>query len=351
MTTRSEHPQVTRFLALTGQRIPIVQAPIGPSAVPALAAAVARAGGLGGLALTWSSPDEVRATVAAVRGAAGGGAFFVNFVLHFPCEGFEAALDAGAPVVTLSWGIDENRIGRARRAGARVGVQVGHPLGARRAREAGADFLIAQGIEAGGHVQSTTPLARLLPAILAEAGDLPVLAAGGIATGSGIAQAIASGAAGAMMGTRFVASRESGAHDLYKQALVDAGADDTAYTPCFDVGWPAMQRVLRNDTLAAWEAAGCPLPPNRPGEGDVVFRRGTEDIVRYSDTAPTTGSEGALLSACLYAGTGVGDVGAVEPAADLVSRLWAEAEVALAANVGTLSGRLPDGRGTERGRP
>lgn len=319
-------PQVCRFLALTGQRLPIIQAPIGPSAIPPLAAAVARAGGLGGLALSWSAPDAVRDAVAEVKATAEGGPFLTNFVLHFPCEGFDGALEAGVPVVTFSWGIDPARIARAKSAGSKVGVQVGHPLGARAARAAGADFLIAQGVEAGGHVQTTTPLARLLPAVLAEAGEVPVIAAGGIATGAAIARMIAFGAAGVMMGTRFVASRESGAHDAYKQALVAAGPDDTAYTPCFDVGWPAMQRVLRNDTLATWEAAGCPLPGTRPGEGDIVFRRGGEDIPRYSDTAPTVGAEGALLSACLYAGAGVGDIAAVEPASAIVTRLWAEAE-------------------------
>lgn len=324
--TLLDSPQVRRLLSLTGQRLPIIQAPIGPSAIPPLAAAVAQAGGLGGLALTWSSPQAVAEAVAATRADAQDNPFFTNFVLHFPCDGFDAALAAGVPVVTLSWGIDPDRIARAKAKGTRVGVQVGHPLGARAAREAGADFLIAQGIEAGGHVQTTTPLATLLPQVLAEAEDLPVIAAGGIASGPAIAQAIAMGAAGVMMGTRFVAATESGAHDAYKQAIVDAAEGDTAYTPCFDGGWPAMQRVLRNDTLATWEAAGCPLPGTRPGEGDIVFRRGSEEIPRYSDTAPTRGAEGALLSACLYAGTGIGAITAVEPAAQIVTRLWSEAE-------------------------
>jgi NAD(P)H-dependent flavin oxidoreductase YrpB (nitropropane dioxygenase family) len=324
--TLLDAPQVRRYLALTGQRLPIIQAPIGPSAIPELAAAVARAGGLGGLALTWSSPEAVAEAVAATKADAEGAPFFTNFVLHFPCDGFDAALAAGVPVVTLSWGVDPARIARAKAKGVKVGVQVGHPMGARAARDAGADFLIAQGIEAGGHVQTTTPLATLLPQVMAEAHDLPVIAAGGIASGPAIAQVIAAGAAGAMMGTRFVAAHESCAHQVYKQAIVDASDCDTAYTPCFDGGWPAMQRVLRNDTLATWEAAGCPLPGTRPGEGETVFHRNGEAIPRYSDTAPTRGAEGALLSACLYAGTGVGAITAIEPAAQIVTRLWSEAE-------------------------
>jgi nitronate monooxygenase len=135
------------------------------------------------------------------------------------------------------------------------------------------------------------------------------------------------GAAGAMMGTRFVASRESGAHETYKAALVAArSAEATARTPCFDIGWAAMARVLRNDTLDAWEAAGCPPSPLRPGEGEIIFHNGGDAIVRYSETAPTIGAEGNLASGCLFAGTGVGEIRSVEPAAQLVARLWSEAQ-------------------------
>lgn len=330
MTHGAYTPQVEAFLAMTGQRIPVVQAPIGSGATPALASAVARAGGLGGLALTWSDASAAKAAVGAVHKASGGAGFFANFVLHFPCPGFDAALEAGVPLVTLSWGIDAGRVARAHRAGARVGIQVGSPQGARRAREAGADFLIAQGVEAGGHVQSTTPGDALLPAVLAEAGNLPVIAAGGIADGPGVVRAIAAGAAGAMMGTRFVATAEAGAHDAYKAALVAAKGSDTVFTNCFDIGWPfAMHRVLRNDTLSDWEAAGCPQMPNRPGEGDVIFRHGDEDFPRYCNTQPMPGAVGSLLSACLYAGTGVGKVRSIEPAADLVARLGAEIAIGL----------------------
>lgn len=339
MNTSSFPPQVQTWLALTGQRTPIIQAPVGPAATPALAAAVSRAGGLGGLALSWSDAATVKSDLTALRAAAGGCRFFGNFVLHFPCEGFDAALEAGLPVVTFSWGIDAGRVARAHSAGAKVGIQVGSVAGARRAREAGADFLIAQSVEAGGHVQSTTRRSILLPGVLAEAGDVPVIAAGGIATGATIAQAIAAGAAGAMLGTRFVATVEAGAHDAYKSALVAASGGDTVFTNCFDLGWPyAMHRVLRNDTLTDWEAAGCPQSPNRPGEGDIVFRQGDQAFPRYCDTSPMPGAAGELQSACLYAGMGVGDIRSVEPAADLVARLDAELRAALAVDLVTKGG-------------
>lgn len=333
MTTMKYPPQVASFLALTGQPLPIVQAPIGSATTPALVAAVSRGGGFGGLALTWSDAEAIRAKLQAIRDLVGARRFFGNFVLHFPCDGFDAALDAGLPVVTLSWGIDAARVARAHRAGATVGIQVGSALGARRALDAGADFLIAQGVEAGGHVQSTTPRDVLLPAVLAEAGAVPVVVAGGIATGQAVARAIAAGAAGAVLGTRFVATAEAYVHDTYKAALVAASGADTVFTNCFDVGWPhAMHRVLRNDTLSDWEAAGCPPTPNRPGEDDVVFRGDDEDVPRYSDTPPMPGAVGSLMSACLYAGTGVGDIGSVEPAAEVVAQLGAELDATLAAD-------------------
>jgi nitronate monooxygenase len=230
------------------------------------------------------------------------------------------------PAVTLSWGIDEDLIARFKSGGTKVGVQVGSAAGARAAIAAGADFVIVQGIEAGGHVQSSTPLARLLDEAVAIAGATPVIAAGGLATGVDIARAMRAGAQGVMMGTRFLASEESLAHPAYKQALVAATAEQTVYTNCFDIGWPyAMSRVLRNSTFEMWEAAGNPAAPDRPGEGDIVFRCGKDSLVRYCDTSPALEAEGDLLAGCLYAGMSVAGITSVRPAAEIVTTLWAEA--------------------------
>jgi nitronate monooxygenase len=324
-------PHVAAFLDLTGQRLPLVQAPIGSAATPALVTAVCRAGGLGGLALTWDSPMDAAAKVSALRAALGTAPFFANFVLHFPCEALDNALDAGVPVVTFSWGLDAARIARAHRAGAKVGVQVGTAEGARQAIDAGADFLIAQGLEAGGHVQSTTPLATLLPKVLDAVGDRPVIAAGGIASAAAITRVIAAGAAAATLGTRFLATHEAAVHPDYQAALLAAKAEDTAFTNCFDIDWPfAMHRVLRNATFTAWEAAGSPQPPHRPGEGDIVFRQNGEEFVRYCDTPPGPGATGDVEGACLYSGAGVGDIDRIECAGDLVSRFGAEVMAAIA---------------------
>ncbi len=205
-----------------------------------------------------------------------------------------------------------------------VGVQVGTPQGARLAREDGADFVICQGVEAGGHVQSTWPLSRLLPAVVQACGDLPVVAAGGLADAADIAAALAVGAQAVMLGTRFIATVESRAHPLYKQALVDAKADDVVLTVCFSDAWPnAAHRVLRNSTLQAWEAAGCPPRGARPGEGDLLATSHSgRTLVRYDDTPAASDMEGDIEACIQYAGLGCERIHDIPSVPDLLVALW-----------------------------
>ena len=314
----------TDLMQMFGLTVPILQAPIGGAATPELVMAVSRAGAMGSMALTWTPPDEAAAHIAALNST--GLVYFVNFVLRFGTAAARSALMARPPCLTLSWGCDSGTIALAKAQGVRVGVQVGSAAGAAAAIAAGADFVIAQGMEAGGHVQSTTPLSQLLPAVLAVAGPVPVVAAGGIATAAQIADCLKQGAQAVMMGTRFLATEESLAHPDYKQALVAAGGGDTSLTICFDLTWPfALHRVLRNSTLEAWEAAGHPAPPTRPGEGDMLFHQNGNPVLRYSDDPPHAGAVGDVRAGCLYAGTGVGLIDRIEPAGALVHRLWEEA--------------------------
>ena len=317
-----------RFRAAFGLRVPIVQAPTGSIAGPELAIAVAEAGGMGALALTWTEPEQAAQYVQQVLQATKG-AFLVNFALAFAPRCLNAVLEAGANIVSFSWGDPTPFLPQVRQFGAKWGVQVTNVAGAKRALELGASFLICQGIEAGGHVQSTTALYDLLPRIveIAEsAGGVPVLAAGGLATGSDIAQVLRMGAGGAVLGTRFVATQESRAHDIYKQMLVQAKSGETALTVCFDGGWPqAMHRVLRNTTLEKWEAAGSPASGQRPGENEKVGATANgEPILRYEDTAPRQGFTGDMEAMCLYAGTGCGQINAVLTVSELMRQLWAE---------------------------
>lgn len=315
-------------------KYPILQAPVGYSAGPDLASAVCAAGAMGSIAgLTTASPEEAREKVKKVLSVTNG-TFAVNYILALAAEpkSLAAVLDAGAPVVHFSWGIPgRSLVATVRNAGARFGVQVASREGARAALDAGADYLVCQGIEAGGHVQASSSLLDALAAVLAEANRQPVLAAGGIADGAGIRRVLEAGASGAVLGTRFVATRESDSHPEFKQALLKADGSQTALSVCFQGGWPnALHRSLRNETFVRWEAAGCPPEGRRPGEGDVLGTRPDgKPLLRYAAVSPTKAIAGDRVSDCaLYAGMGVGLINDLPSAGDLVRRLWAECEAA-----------------------
>lgn len=304
-------------------RLPIWQAPTGSIAGPELCVAVCRAGGMGAMGLTGADPHIAAQAVRQVREAVDGAPFLANFVLAFPPDALEAVLMAGLPVVTFSWGAPTPWLDLCRAHGATVGVQVTNLAGAR-AMLGKADFLVAQGVEAGGHVQSTTALFDLLPQVV-DLG-LPVVAAGGLADGADIRRVLDLGVAGAMLGTRFVATRESRAHETYKAKLLQDS--QTALTGLFDVGWPfAPHRVLRNSTLEAWEAAGCPPAGSRAGEGETLGDGPAGPILRYADTGPRAGFTGDIEAMCLYAGTGVARIDDLPSAGELVRRLAIEAGI------------------------
>jgi nitronate monooxygenase len=319
------------LLSSFGMDVPIVQAGFGASTSVRLAAAVSNAGGMGAIGAlnAQNAKDRVTALAAATKRS-----FFVNMILQqFPTNPpniLPICLDAGARIIQFSWGLPSAEGVRViRAAGARFGVQIASREAARAALDGDADFLICQGTEAGGHVQAHRGLYEILPTVLEVARDRPVLAAGGIADGAGIYKALAAGASGAVLGTRFVATRESDAHDDYKKALTGAKGSNTSLTLCFQNGWLAQHRVLRNSTFVAWEAAGCPQAGTRPGEGDVIFTRGDgRPIHRYDNNAPLVGCQGRVLEASLYAGKGADAITDLPPAADLIQRLWAGAEAA-----------------------
>jgi len=176
-------------------------------------------------------------------------------------------------------------------------------------------------------VQATRGLYEALPIVLEEARQKPVVAAGGIGNGQGIYKALLAGASAAALGTRFVATAESNAHMDYKRAIVAAHAKDTALTNCFQDGWPAMYRALRNRTFVMWDAAGCPSPGRRPGEGDVIATRTDgSKVLRYGSRHPTGGDEGAVTECPLYAGLGVEFIKDLPAANELVERLWRECQ-------------------------
>jgi nitronate monooxygenase len=299
--------------------VPIMQAPIAGAATARLASEVSRAGGLGSLGASWTELEVLRERIRSI-GRMTDRPFCVNLVLDFEQEErLEVAVEEDAPVVSFSFGLRPELIARARAAGARVLVQVGSGEAARAAADAGADALIVQGVEAGGHLQSVVGLLPLL-AEVRRVVSLPVLAAGGIGDPASARAALAAGAIGVVMGTRFVASQESAAHPKYKARLVRAEARDTTLTELFDVGWPASpHRVLRNSTYERWEAAGSPLAGERPGESEEVV----SGIPRYAANLPLAGMEGDVEALAMYAGQSVGAIFEVEPAAAIVERFGA----------------------------
>lgn len=316
-----------RLLSLFELKYPIFQAAAGSSSSPDLAIAVSSAGAMGGMALWPFPPDEASARVSKVR-AATDKPFFVNYALAHEPKSLPASLEAGAPIVQFSWGMpDRHLVAAVRAARARLGVQVTSAASARAALDLGADYLVCQGTEAGGHVQANSPLFETLPKVLDEAKGTPVIAAGGIGHGTGIRAMLSAGASGVMLGTRFVATRESAAHQDYKNVLLRSNKGDTVLTVCFESGWPnATHRVLRNGTFVRWDAAGCPPAGKRPGEGDqLATRPDGRAVLRYANTSPLASFTGTqLLDCALYAGEGVGAVRDIPAAGDLVRRLWNE---------------------------
>jgi len=306
--------------------LPIIQAPIGGAAGAALAAAVSGAGGLGTVT-TGSGGRVARERIREVR-AATSKPFSVNLLMTYSYEDeLEVCLEERVPVVSFFWGDPARHVERCHAAGTTVLHQVGSVEEARRAVAAGVDIVVAQGWEAGGHVRGDVATLPLVPSVVDAVAPIPVVAAGGIADGRGLAAVLALGAAGAWIGTRFLASEEASVHSYYRQRVLDGTAADTVYTTLFDITWPAApHRVLRNTTVAAWESAGRPPSGERPGEGDVLATSSHgSTVVRYQSTTPRSDHEGDIESFPLWAGQGVGLVNRIQPAGEIVREIAEDA--------------------------
>ncbi|MEP6910608.1 MAG: nitronate monooxygenase [Actinomycetota bacterium] len=316
---------------LVGIEAPIVLAPMGGAVTPTLAAAVSNAGGLGMLPLTWTDPNEIVTVVDEMRRSTER-PFGINLGLAWDQrERLASALAAGVPVVSFFWGDASAVMGEAHDARAIVFVTVGTAEEARAAAAAGADVVVAQGWEAGGHVWGTVSTLALVPRVVDAVAPVPVVAAGGIADGRGLAAVLALGAAGAWVGTRFLATPEAAIHPDYRRRILAAGEADTFYGTLFDRGWPdAPHRALRNSTVEAWEQAGQPASGSRPGEDDEPASRSDgSPINRYASSTPTAGMAGDVEPLPHWAGQGVGLVTREESAAEIVRSLVVEAEAVL----------------------
>jgi nitronate monooxygenase len=316
-----------------GITFPIIQAPI--SASPEFVAAVSNCGGLGMIQSTWLEIEELRETIAEVRGLTDK-PFGANFVLSLTeAQGhanLDAALELGVPVVSTFWADPAPVIARIHDAGALAFHTVGSAEEAKRVVDLGVDAVVAQGLEAGGHVWGQVGSLVLTPAVVDAVPETPVIAAGGIADGRGLAAVLTLGAQAAWVGTRLLLARECKSHPAYRERLLAARETDTVHTTLFDGGWPdAPLRCLRNETLEAWIAAGRPAPGARPNEGEVVAHYGSgRPILRYAIDEPTADMTGDILAMVLYAGQGVGLAREEKPVAEILEEMVTGASEVLA---------------------
>lgn len=313
----------TRLTSLLGIEVPIIQAPIGSATTPELVAAVSNAGAMGMLALSWCGLSETRQRIRKTKELTQS-PFGINLVLAWPQrERLETALEEGVSFISTFWGDPGPYVGQVHSAEATHIHTVGTWQEARRAADVGVDVIIAQGIEAGGHVWGRVSTLELVQSVSEHLDNLPVVAAGGIADAEGMAAALRTGADGVWMGTRFLCSAEANVARVYQEKIVEATRKDTVLTKLFDKGWPdASHRVIRNSSFQMWEAAGGPNSGQRPGERDVVARFPNGDPVeRYSDVIPTREMKGHLEALALYAGHSVEFIHDVRPAGQIVRTL------------------------------
>jgi NAD(P)H-dependent flavin oxidoreductase YrpB (nitropropane dioxygenase family) len=312
----------TALCDVFGIEHPIALGGMGSIYSPDLTAAVSNAGGLGAMGCHHLTPDQVRVGTAAIRERTNK-PFALNFLIFDTREEpFAAALALRPPAIAFAWPRPEQDIktyiARAHDAGAKVTFMVAGVPEAVRAAEGGADAIIAQGTEGGGHVgwQASLPL---IPMVVDAVAPVPVIAAGGIADGRGLAAALALGADGVLLGTRFLASVESPLHPNFKQAIVESDGHDTLLSEIPDVAsgkvWPgAMSRSRRNRFIERWAGREWAL---RQAQAEAFAR------------VKAARQSGDAQEAPLSMGQDAGLIHDIAPAGEIVTRIAREAEAIL----------------------
>jgi enoyl-[acyl-carrier protein] reductase II len=313
----------TPVCEVLGIEVPVMQAAIWPATAPELVAAVSEAGGLGSIGSVFESADSVERQIARVRELTSR-PFAVNHVVPLlDDEAFEATLEAKPAVVSLALGDPAHLVEQIHAAGAKVVHQVHTVEQARRVAELGVDVIIAQGSEAGGQGMAIGVGAMaLIPQVVDAVAPIPVLAAGGVADGRGLAAALVLGAQGANVGTRFLASQEASADDTWKRAILQVESEDVVRFEVFkeilpstsDRAYETVPRVMRTPFVEQWQ--GRPAEARREAERlrteimSAVQRRRPDELV------PFTGQTAGLVHDIL-------------PAAEIVRAMITEAEQAL----------------------
>ncbi|HRX36849.1 MAG TPA: nitronate monooxygenase [Aestuariivirga sp.] len=323
----------TPLCGLLGCDVPVLLAGMGGVSRWELAAAVAEAGGYAMLGMVREDPALIESEVKALR-AATSRRFAINVIPaatnpELLDRQIGLCLDLGVTDFTFFWDVMPEVVARVKQHGCLVLHQVGTPEAARQAEDAGADVLIAQGVEAGGHIHGRTGTLALVEEIVAHSA-LPVVATGGIASGSGLVAALALGAQGVQLGTAFLATTESFAHDYHKQRIVEAQLCDTVLTDIFVLNWPAHAavRVIGNSVTAKLGFGTLGHDPERlPRE--VIAHEGERPLYRYSTDSPLRITTGDLEAMALFAGQGVAAINDIVPAGDRLRRIVTDAEACL----------------------
>jgi nitronate monooxygenase len=292
---------------------------------PELAAAVSNAGGLGLISFGGYPPEPLRTLIRRVRELTSR-PFGVNMILEFPVDAsVDVCLQEHVPVISFFWGDPSRFVERAHRAGAKVIDQVGSVNAARRSAAAGVDVIIAQGVEAGGHIAGSVSTMALVPRVVDAIAPTPVIAAGGIADARGFVAALALGAQGVVLGTRFLATPEANAHAAYKEKVLQSTEEDTVRTTMFGYGWPnAPHRTLRTDFVNEWlsnEARGSEQRHDEPVIGETTFGGQRLTMRRFMGFPPGADASGEIESMPLLAGQSAGLVNEIKPAGEIVEEL------------------------------
>jgi len=294
---------------------PIILAPMGAVSGGQLAAAVGRAGGLGLLGPGYLGVDWIEREFAAAGNAAVGIGFITWHLARHP-EQLDAALTHRPPAIMLSFGDPAPFIPHIKKTGAKCLVQVQTVADAASAARAGADIIVAQGAEAGGHGAGRGTLA-LVPAIADAVSPTPVVAAGGIADGRGLAAALMLGAAGVLIGTRFFASQEALGNPAIKQRLVEGKGDETLRTSVFDlvrkIDWPKAfsGRALANDFTRQWH-----------GREKMLAQQVEAESARYAAAV----EKGDVSTMVTWASEAIDLIDRIEPADVILRRIVEGAE-------------------------
>lgn len=315
----------TPLCSLLGISIPIVQGALGGPWPPSvqLAAAVSGAGALGSLATALRSPEQVREDIARLRDLTDR-PFAVNHTMKpFVKEVFAEIVRASPPVVSFALGCKAELIARVHDAGGLFVQQVHTPGQAAEAVEAGADVIIAQGGEAGGFGGACSTMV-LVPQVVDEVAPVPVVAAGGIVDGRSLAAALALGAQGANVGTRFIASREAELSEGYKEAVLAANSDQTVRAefvnelvpPSSEGAYSVAPRVVRTEFIAEWDGREDVLPTMKA------------QLVERVQAAMASGTFHELV---VITGEGAGAIHDILPAAEIVRRMATQAHDVLRA--------------------